>query len=114
MNSKRDEELEHTLRRAAPDAFGAGFGDRVVRRLAREGLSVARSRTPDFTTVLERQFLRVVPLLAAASLVLGVYSWWGGRNSAESVFDATLRLPQVSIATAYEPEVLYGDAGGEE
>ena len=112
MNSKRDDRLEHALRDATPVGFRAGFAERVTARLAGERAMTART-TLDFTAALERQFLRVVPLLAAASLILGVYSWWGGRTTSDSVLDATLHLPQVSIATAYQPEFLYGDTAGD-
>src|ERR1700754_4976359 len=106
MNSKRDDGFERIVRDAAPDRFAAGFAQRVAGRLALEGRSPARSATLDFTAALERQFLRVVPILAAASLILGLYSWWGGRTTSDSLLDATLRLPQVSIATAYQSEFL--------
>jgi hypothetical protein len=116
MTSNRDDGLEHQLRDAAPVAFRTGFADRVSARLASErreaGHASGRAKL-DFTAVLERQFLRVVPLLAAASLMLALYGWWGGRSTSDSLIDATLRLPQVSIATAYEPEFLYGDAAGD-
>jgi hypothetical protein len=112
MNSKRDDGLERIVRDAAPARFRTGFVERVNARLANERARSLRI-TPDFTAVLERQFLRIVPILAAASLILGLYSWWGGRTTSDSVLDATLNLPRVSIATAYEPELLYGDAGGE-
>ncbi|HEY4307326.1 MAG TPA: hypothetical protein VGM82_22835 [Gemmatimonadaceae bacterium] len=112
MNVKRDEELERRLRDAAPNRFAAGFADRVAARLA-EAPEFARGAAIDFTATLERQFLRVVPLLAAASLILAAYSWWGGRQSSDSLIDATLRLPQVSIATAYQSEFIYPDSGGD-
>jgi hypothetical protein len=99
-----DERVGRLLRDAAPARFDRGFSDRVVARLA-EGGRMASAL--DFTAALERHFLRVVPILAAASLILGLYSWWGGRQTADSLLDATLRLPQVSIATVYEPELLY-------
>lgn len=104
-----DDALARALRDAAPDRFAVGFAGRVTERLAREGGGAA---AVDFTAALERHFVRFVPLLAAASLILAVYSWWGGRNSADSLFDATLHLPQVSIATVYTPEALYGEDGG--
>jgi hypothetical protein len=113
MNSKRDEGLERTLRDAAPDRFAAGFADRVATRLGAGRGPAANRSTADFTVTLERQFLRIVPILAAASLLLGLYSWWGGRRTADSLLDATLRLPQVSIATAYQSEYLYDDTGGD-
>ena len=113
MNPIRDDGLERRLRDAAPDRFAAGFSDRVVGRLVADGASFARASTIDFTSALERQFLRVVPLLAAASLILAAYSWWGGRQTSDSLIDATLRLPQVSIATAYQSEFIYVDSGGD-
>ena len=89
------------VRQAAPDAFEAGFGDRVVSRLRASGdvsLSVA----------LERQFRRIVPLAAAASLMLAAYNWWGARDTASSTLDAALNLPRVSLSTAYSPSTLFG------
>lgn len=112
MNSKRDDRLEHLLRDAVPTSFRPGFAERVTARLAGERATTAHA-TLDFTAALERQFLRVVPILAAASLILAVYSWWGGRATADSLLDATLHLPQVSIATAYQSEFLYGDPSGD-
>jgi hypothetical protein len=116
MTLNRDDRLEHRLRDAAPKGFRAGFADRVNARLAIERVATGRPggrATLDFTAVLERQFLRVVPLLAAASLILALYGWWGGRATSDSLLDATLRLPQVSIATVYQPEFLYGDTAGD-
>jgi hypothetical protein len=108
MSSKRDDPLEHTLRDAAPRRFAAGFADRVAARLATEPIA---SMAVDFDEVLQRQFVRIVPVLAAASLILALYGWWGGRNSADSLIDATLNLPQVSLATVYGPEAFYGPVG---
>jgi hypothetical protein len=113
MNDPRDIRLERALRDATPDQFARGFGDRVAARLQRESAIGASPGALDFTASLQRNFVRIVPILAAASILLGVYSWWGGRATSSSVIDATLRLPQVSIASAYTPEALYGDAGGD-
>ena len=46
------------------------------------------------STALERQFRRVVPIAAAASLVLAAYNWWGARENASSPLDAALNLFQ--------------------
>ena len=108
MTFKREEELEKTLRDAAPRRFANGFADRVAARIA---TGAAALPTVDFGTVLERQFVRVVPLLAAASLVLALYGWWGGRSTSDSFLDAALHLPQVSLATVYGPEAFYGPVG---
>jgi hypothetical protein len=117
MSNKRDEELEHLLRDAAPDHFAEGFRERVVARAARHPGVVGRIHPRGveltFSEILERQFMRIVPILAAASILLGVYSWWGGRGTSDSILDAALRLPQVSIAAVYTPEVLFGDDGSD-
>ena len=83
----------------------------MAARLASESARAVVDATVDFTATLQRQFIRIVPILAAASLILGVYSWWGGRSTADSVLDATLHLPQVSIASVYEPDLLFGVDG---
>ena len=108
MSANGDESLERALREAAPRRFTAGFADRVVTRIA---TGAAALPTVDFGAVLERQFVRVVPLLAAATLILALYGWWGGRSTADSFVDATLNLPQVSLATVYGPEAFYGTVG---
>lgn len=108
MSRKEDQSLDALLNDAAPRRFASGFADRVAGRVA---VDSAR-KAADFETVLERQFVRIVPFLAAASLVLALYGWWGGRSTSDSVLDATLHLPQVSIANVYVPDVLYGPVGG--
>ncbi|MEO7084332.1 MAG: hypothetical protein ABI442_17195 [Gemmatimonadaceae bacterium] len=82
------------VRGAAPTAFEPGFTDRVLARLRAE-------REHPFSLVLERQFRRIVPLLAAASLLFAAYNWWSSRDTASSVIDAALNLPRVSMASAY-------------
>jgi hypothetical protein len=89
------------IRDAAPDRFDAGFGDRVLARLRAE---------PSLSVTLERQFLKLVPLVAAASLMLAGYNWWGARSTSSSAIDAALNLPQVTLSAAYSPSVLYGAA----
>jgi hypothetical protein len=99
--ARNDDKIERTLRDSTPTRFAAGFGDRVAARLASESARAVADATVDFTAALQRQFVRIVPIVAAASLILGLYSWWGGRSSSDSVLDATLHLPQVSIAAVY-------------
>jgi hypothetical protein len=93
-DSSFEDSLASLVRSAAPVAFEPGFAERVLARLDAE-------RNESFAVVLERQFRRVVPLLAAASLLLAAYNWWGARATAGSAIDAALNLPRVSIATAY-------------
>jgi hypothetical protein len=111
-----DDALAAMLRAAAPDRFADGIANRVMRRVAGERFGAVASHDtpefPEFTVVLQRQFVRIVPILAAASLFLAAYNWWGARTTSDSLLDATLRLPQVSIATAYTPELLFGEDGG--
>jgi hypothetical protein len=95
--------LAALVRSAAPEAFDAGFSERVLARLRTD-------REPALSTMLERQFLRIVPLLAAASLVLAAYNWWGARETSSSAIDAALNLPQVTLGSAYAPSLLYGTA----
>ncbi len=85
---------------AAPRRFDDGFADRVLAH-------VRSRRDSAIGAALERQFLRIVPLVAAAALVLAAYNWWGGRTNAASALDAALNLPQVTLSSAYTPSALY-------
>ena len=91
------------VRASRPDRFESGFNDRVIARLRSD-------RQPALSTVLERQFLRIVPIAAAVSLMLAAYNWWGAHETASSPIEAVLNLPQVTLASAYSPSVLYGAA----
>jgi hypothetical protein len=95
-----DPRVEPMLHDAAPTSFAPGFTERVLGRLAEREMSLATS--------LERQFVRIIPILAAASLVLGAYNWWSSRSTATSVVEAMLALPQVTVANAYTSDALYG------
>jgi hypothetical protein len=114
MTDHRHDDLERLLRDAAPRRFADGFAARVTARLARDipQLHLVAPRELEFGEALQRQFVRIVPILAAASMLLGVYSWWNGRATADSLLDATLNLPPVSIATAYTPDRLFGANDG--
>lgn len=94
-----EDSLAALVRGAAPIAFEPGFTDRVLARLRAE-------REQPFSTVFEHQFRRIVPLLAAASMLLAAYNWWGARDSTDSAIDAALNLPGVSIASAYSASTL--------
>ena len=87
------------VRESAAKNFGDGFGNRVGARLR----ATAESSV---SAALERQFRRVVPIAAAASLMLAAYNWWGGRDSASSPLEAALNLPRVSLSSAYSTSTL--------
>lgn len=99
--SPDSEPLATLVRSAAPTHFRSGFGDRV-----RAGLET--DRTQSVTHALERQFIRIVPLAAAAAILLAGYNLWGARGTAASAIDAALNLPQVTIASAYSTSSLFG------
>jgi len=101
IDEPTEESLAATIRAAAPAAFDAGFSDRVMTRL-----NVQREQA--FTSALNRQFRLVVPLAAAAALILAAFNWWGARGTAASPFDAALNLPQVTLSSAYSVTSLYG------
>jgi len=91
--------VEALVRESAARAFDAGFSDRLAARL--------RATTDaSVSDALERQVRRVVPLVAAASLMLAAYNWWGGRESASSALEAALNLPRVSLSSAYSTSTL--------
>jgi hypothetical protein len=99
-----DEATARLIRSARPTSFSAGFGDRVAARLTAE-------REQAITHSLERQFIRIVPLVAAASLVLAAYNWWGARGTSLSPIDAALNLPAITLSVAYSPSSLFGASG---
>ena len=101
--SSSDDALETLVRSSAPTSFAAGFSDRVISTLRADG-------SLSLSDALERQVRRVLPFVAAASLVLAAYNWWEARGSSSSALDAALNLPRVTLSAAYEPSSLYGDA----
>jgi hypothetical protein len=96
-----DDPLALLVRGAAPRSFGPDFRRRVLR-------SAATRHEATLVAALERQFVRIVPLAAAATLLLAGYNWWGGRTSSASTLDAALNLPRVTLAAAYSPTQLFG------
>jgi hypothetical protein len=99
-----DSPVSQLVRDAAPASFEDGFSERVLSRLR-------TTEEPSVTTALQRQFVRIVPLAAAASLLLGAYNWWGGRATHASAIEAALNLPSVSVSAAYASTSLYEVAG---
>ena len=74
---------------AGAPRFPQGFADRVMARIA----------TPAVQTIdmaLARQARRVLPALAAASLVLGAWNWFTVRGRAPSTFSAVLGVVPTS------------------
>jgi len=95
-----DDRLASLLHDAAPTAFDARFAGRVQARLIE-----ARGQT--LPRALEHHFVRIVPLAAAAALLLAAFNWWDARGTAKSTLDAALNLPQVSVAAAYSAASLF-------
>ena len=85
------DELEPLLRAARADAFAPGFADRVLRRVGER---------QDVSTVLARQFVRLVPAVLAASLALAATNWWHARDSAASPLAGAIGLPGATVAAA--------------
>ena len=100
--SSHDGPLSSLVRAAVPEPFDAGFSDRVVARLR-------AAREPSLSSALEHQFRRIVPLAAAASLMLAAYNWWGAHGAEVSALEAALNLPRVSLASAYSASTLFGE-----
>ncbi|HEY4216494.1 MAG TPA: hypothetical protein VGM67_05120 [Gemmatimonadaceae bacterium] len=93
--------LSALVRDGSPHGFDPGFRQRVLS-------SVKSHRDATIGAALERHFVRIVPLAAAATLLLAGYNWWGGRTTSETTLDAALNLPRVTLAAAYEPAQLFG------
>jgi hypothetical protein len=97
--SDHKDSIEALVRESVPTNFGDGFGNRVASRLH-------ATTEVSLSAALERQFRRVVPIVAAASLMLAAYNWWGGRESASSPLEAALNLPRISLSSAYSTSTL--------
>ena len=69
--------------------FASGFADRVLAR-------IAASPEQTISLAFERYARRVLPLMAAASLLLGVWNWWTVRDRAPSTFSAVLGVATVA------------------
>ena len=86
------------LREARPDGFELGFAARVARRLARE----AESRSALAAGLLQRQFLRMVPLATAIALLLGGYTLLGAGRPGQSPLERLLGLQPVNAEAMLE------------
>ena len=74
---------------AGAPRFATGFADRVMTRIAADSVQT-------IDVALERYARRVLPTLAAASLLLGVWNWWTVRDHAPSTFSAVLGVARSS------------------
>lgn len=88
-------ELEARMARlrplAGPAAFDAGFADRVMARIARQ---------PTLADGLQRVFLRLAPLAAAAVLILATANFLGSRTSGQPFLDRVLSLQPATLGAA--------------
>ena len=98
MNDPRTspERLEALLRGARSDAFAPGFAYRVMARVRGEQADPAAA----FAAAIQRQFLRLAPIAAAAAVLLGA---WNLRtaDARQSPVEAALGLPAVTADAAY-------------
>lgn len=87
------EDRMHQIRQMSmPAAFDAGFADRVMARLERPRV---------LADGLERGFVRLVPLAAAAALLVGALNLVNSRASGLSLTDRVLGLQPVTVAAAF-------------
>ena len=84
--------LARLRRLSGPASFGAGFSERVMSRLA---------APRPLALGLERVFLRLAPLAAAAAIIIGAANLISSRASGQPLIDRLLGLPEVSLAAAY-------------
>jgi hypothetical protein len=88
--------LEAMLRDARRDEFAPGFAYRVMRRVRDEGMAPGAA----FAAAMQRQFLRLVPLAAAALVALGAWNL-RAADARQSPVEAALGLPAVTLDAAY-------------
>lgn len=83
---------------AGTPRFASGFADRVMVRIAAGAV-----QTLDLA--LAQQARRILPALAAASLLLGVWNWWTVRDRAPSTVGAVLGVVRTasSVTRASSP-----------
>lgn len=100
------ERLEALLRSARAEAFAPGFAFRVMARVRREPPGAA------FACVIQRQFLRLAPLAAAAVVALGAWNLHAA-DARQSPVEAALGLPAVTADAAYtiDPAAAMGREG---
>jgi hypothetical protein len=88
--------VEAMLRDARQDAFAPGFAYRVMRRVRDERQAPGAA----FAAAMQRQFLRLAPLAAAALVAL---AGWNLRSAdaRQTPVEAALGLPAVTLDAAW-------------
>ena len=99
--------VQALLRGSRRDAFAPGFAQRVMRRVRAESAGAAAM----FGAVLQRQFLRVAPLAAAAVLALAGWNL-RGADGRQSPVEAALGLPAVTADAAITVDSPAGEGRG--
>ncbi|HEX7051854.1 MAG TPA: hypothetical protein VF188_16730 [Longimicrobiales bacterium] len=92
--------VEAVLGESRAQAFAPGFALRVQQRLRGEAAGAAAPAPPLFPS-LKRQFLRLAPIAAAAVLVLAIHNVVSADERRQSLVDAALGLPPVTLDAAY-------------
>ena len=95
--------VEALLRESRRAAFAPGFAHRVMRRVHGEPAA--------FGAVLQRQFLRLATLAAAAVLALAGWNL-RGADARQSPVEAALGLPAVTADAALMADASTGEGGG--
>lgn len=99
-----DDELNTLLgahESAGEPRFAPVFADRVMRRVAERG-------APTLDLMLARQARRVLPALAAASMLLALWNYVSLRDRAPSTIGAVLGVASNSVVGSENPGVSNG------
>ena len=105
--TEQESELEKLLADDGTTRFEAGFSAGVVDRIRAE-----RTHVVSFDEALLRQSRRLLPAVAAASLVLAALNWWSARDSGASTLAAVAGLPAVTLGAALESGAFLAPANG--
>jgi hypothetical protein len=100
--------VEALLRAGRHDAFAPGFAHRVMRRVRGEQAAPGAA----FAAAIQRQFLRLAPLAAAAVVAL---AGWNLRaaDARQTPVEAALGLPAVTLDAAWTVDAPAAAAGEE-
>jgi len=96
MNKREERLLREVLAEGRRDRFGPGFADRAAERWR-----TSRAQGPPLGRAVARQFGRLVPVAAAAALLLAVHNVrLRERSAGQSVVEALFGLPPAAHANA--------------
>jgi len=112
-NARLEERLAQLRAQVTPIAFAPGFTDRVMSRLAADGEIDSPHRAPTALDALPRMFARIVPLAAAALLVVSAINLHNTRTVAQPFVERVLGIPAVTVADAYAIDAdlaMWGDS----